>query len=68
MPSVSVSQSRPLVAAIVVFASLPAVAPAASPTVEYALGLKPSQKNVDCDMPEGEAARNSTIKIGRAHV
>jgi len=66
MPSKSVPFSRPLVAVLAVLASLPAVTRAASPTVEYALGLRPSQRNVDCDTPEGEAARNSTIKTEKS--
>jgi len=66
MSSAFVSPSRPLVAVLAFLASLPAIAPAASPTVEYALGLKPSQRNVDCDVPEGEAARNSTIKTDKS--
>jgi len=43
-------------------ASLPAAVEAAGPTVEYALGLRPSQKDVDYDRPEGDAAKNATIK------
>ena len=39
---------------------------AAGPTVEYALGLRPSQKDVDYDRPEGEAAKNATIKTEKA--
>jgi thiol-disulfide isomerase/thioredoxin len=66
MPSAFVSPSRPLVAVLAILASLPGIAPAASPTVEYALGLKPSQRNVDCDVPEGEATRNSTIKTEKS--
>jgi len=66
MPPKSVSSSRPLVAVLAILASLPAVVQAASPTVEYALGLRPSQKNVDYDSPQGEAARNSTIKTEKS--
>jgi len=47
-------------------ACLPAAAPAAGPTVEYALGLKPIQPNVDYDLPQGEAARNATIKTEKS--
>jgi len=61
-----VSSSRPLVAVLAILASLPAVVQAASPTVEYALGLRPSQRNVDYDSPQGEAARNSTIKTEKS--
>jgi thiol-disulfide isomerase/thioredoxin len=42
--------------------SLSATVEAAGPTVEYALGLRPSQKDVDYDRPEGDAAKNATIK------
>jgi thiol-disulfide isomerase/thioredoxin len=66
MPSQSVSLSRPLVAVLAILASLPAVVQAASPTVEYALGLRPSQKNIDYDSPQGEAARNSTIQTEKS--
>jgi len=66
MPSQSVPFPRPLVAVLAVLVSLPAVTRAASPTVEYALGLKPSQRNVDCDTPQGEAARTSTIKTEKS--
>ena len=41
---------------------LPSVLEAAGPTVEYALGLRPSQKDVDYDRPEGDAVKNATIK------
>ena len=47
-------------------ASLAAPVEAAGPTVEYALGLRPSQKDVDYDRPEGEAAKNATIKTEKA--
>ncbi|MFM8704030.1 MAG: thioredoxin, partial [Planctomycetia bacterium] len=40
---------------------LPARLQVAGPTVEYALGLRPSQKDVDYDRPEGDAAKNATI-------
>ena len=43
-------------------AGLSSVGEAAGPTVEYALGLRPSQKDVDYDRPEGEAVKNATIK------
>jgi thiol-disulfide isomerase/thioredoxin len=39
---------------------------AAGPTVEYALGLRPSQKDVDYDRPEGDAAKNATIKTEKS--
>ncbi|MFM8707374.1 MAG: thioredoxin, partial [Planctomycetia bacterium] len=42
-------------------AVVPAVLQAAGPTVEYALGLRPSQKDVDYDRPEGDAAKTATI-------
>lgn len=40
----------------------PAAVEAAGPTVEYALGLRPSQKDVDYDRPEGDAAKKASIK------
>jgi thiol-disulfide isomerase/thioredoxin len=46
--------------------SLSATVEAAGPTVEYALGLRPSQKDVDYDRPEGDAAKNATIKTEKA--
>ncbi len=46
--------------------SLSVTAEAAGPTVEYALGLRPSQKDVDYDRPEGDAAKNATIKTEKA--
>jgi len=51
-----------LAAGCLVLTGLAATAEAAGPTVEYALGLRPSQKDVEYDRPEGEAARNATIK------
>ena len=39
------------------------VAAAAQPSVEYALGLVPFQKEVDCDRPTPEEAKNATIKM-----
>jgi len=45
---------------------LSATADAAGPTVEYALGLRPSQKDVDYDRPEGDAAKNATIKTEKS--
>ena len=66
MPMIPAPLFRPLVAALSVLASLSAVAQAAPPTVDYALGLRPSQKNVDFDTPEGDAARNSTIKTDKS--
>jgi thiol-disulfide isomerase/thioredoxin len=46
--------------------SLVGVLEAAGPTVEYALGLRPSQKDVDYDRPEGDAAKNATIKTEKS--
>jgi thiol-disulfide isomerase/thioredoxin len=46
--------------------SLSATADAAGPTVEYALGLRPSQKDVEYDRPEGDAAKNATIKTEKS--
>jgi len=46
--------------------SLSVTVEAAGPTVEYALGLRPSQKDVDYDRPEGDAAKNATIKTEKA--
>ena len=46
--------------------SLSTIVEAAGPTVEYALGLRPSQKDVDYDRPEGDAAKNATIKTEKA--
>jgi thiol-disulfide isomerase/thioredoxin len=36
---------------------------AAQPTVEYALGLKPYQQDVDYDQPTGDEASGATIKM-----
>ena len=47
-------------------AGLSSVLEAAGPTVEYALGLRPSQKDVDYDRPEGEAVKNATIKTEKS--
>ena len=55
-----------VVAATVVAACLPAAARGAAPTVDYALGLKPIQPNVDYDRPQGDAVRNATIKTEKA--
>ncbi len=46
--------------ALVAAASLPA---AAQPTVEYALGLSPFQKNVDFDTLTAEQAKGATLKM-----
>ena len=40
-----------------------ALLPAAQPTVEYALGLKPFQQDVDYDQPAADAASGATIKM-----
>ena len=40
-----------------------AVSNAAQPTVEYAMGLAPFQKNVDYDRPAASEAKESTIKM-----
>jgi len=54
----------PLVAAAAVAACLAAPAVrAAQPTVDYALGLVPAQKNVDYDKPEAAEAKNCTIAM-----
>jgi thiol-disulfide isomerase/thioredoxin len=45
---------------------LPAPLQAAGPTVEYALGLRPSQKDVDYDRPEGDPAKNATISTEKS--
>ena len=37
--------------------------PAAQPTVEYALGLKPYQQDIDYDQPTGDEASGATIKM-----
>jgi len=55
-----------VVAAAVAAACLPAAARGAAPTVDYALGLKPIQPNVDYDRPQGDAVRNATIKTEKA--
>jgi len=47
-------------------AGLSSALEAAGPTVEYALGLRPSQKDVDYDRPEGEAVKNATIKTEKS--
>ena len=39
------------------------VATAAQPTVEYALGLVPSQKNIECSRLTPEQAKGATIKM-----
>ena len=39
---------------------------AAGPTVEYALGLRPSQKDVDYDSPDAAALKNATIKTEKS--
>jgi len=53
-------------AVVVVGLSLSAAVEAAGPTVEYALGLQPSQKDVDYDRPEGDAAKACTIKTEKS--
>lgn len=55
-----------VVAAAVAAVFLSAAARGAAPTVEYALGLKPIQPNVDYDRPQGDAARNATIKTEKS--
>jgi thiol-disulfide isomerase/thioredoxin len=54
--------AAPLLAAAVLFTALAATA-SAQPTVEYALGLSPFQKNVDFDKVMAEDARNCSIKM-----
>jgi thiol-disulfide isomerase/thioredoxin len=54
--------AAPLFAASVLFTALAATA-SAQPTVEYALGLSPFQKNVDFDKVTAEDARNCSIKM-----
>ena len=54
--------AAPLFAAAVLFISLAGTA-SAQPTVEYALGLSPFQKNVDFDKVTAEDARNCSIKM-----
>ena len=54
--------AAPLFAAAVLFTALAATA-SAQPTVEYALGLSPFQKNVDFDKVAAEDARNCSIKM-----
>jgi len=55
-----------LVSGSLAFVSLSVAVEAAGPTVEYALGLRPSQKDVDYDRAEGDAAKNATIKTEKA--
>ena len=55
-----------LAAGCVGLAMLATPAGAAGPTVEYALGLRPSQKDVEYDRLEGDAAKNATIKTEKA--
>ncbi len=43
----------------------PPAAVAAAPTVDYALGLKPIQPDVDYDRPQGDAVKAATIKTER---
>jgi thiol-disulfide isomerase/thioredoxin len=54
--------AAPLLAAVVLFTALAATA-SAQPTVEYALGLSPFQKNVDFDKVAADDARNCSIKM-----
>ena len=54
--------AAPLFAAAILFTALAATA-SAQPTVEYALGLSPFQKNVDFDKVTAEDARNCSIKM-----
>ena len=74
MPRMSVATIRaglprcagqlPVLAAVALVAGgvMARPAEAAGPTVEYALGLRPSQKDVDYDRADGDAAKNATIK------
>jgi len=63
----TVSRPRvPLVPAVIAFllvVAMGAAAPAAQPTVEYALGLSPFQKNVDYDRVDADQAKSCTIKM-----
>ena len=63
----TVSRPRvPLLSAVIAFLPVVAVStasPAAQPTVEYALGLSPFQKNVDYDRVEADQAKSCTIKM-----
>lgn len=54
---------RALPVAVACLASMAAVASAAQPTVEYALGLKPFQPGVDYDRPAPDEAKACTIKM-----
>lgn len=54
--------AAPLVAAAILVAALAATA-SAQPTVEYALGLSPFQKNVDFDKVSADDAKNCSIKM-----
>ncbi len=54
--------AAPFFAAAILVAALAATA-SAQPTVEYALGLSPFQKNVDFDKVSAEDAKNCSIKM-----
>jgi len=56
------SSAAPVFAAAILAATLAATA-SAQPTVEYALGLSPFQKNVDFDKVSAEEAKNCSIKM-----
>jgi thiol-disulfide isomerase/thioredoxin len=58
----SCRSAAPLLAAAILVAMLAATA-SAQPTVEYALGLAPFQKNVDFDKVSAEDAKNCSIKM-----
>ncbi|MFN5756552.1 MAG: tetratricopeptide repeat protein, partial [Planctomycetia bacterium] len=56
--------AAPFFAAAILVAALAATA-SAQPTVEYALGLSPFQKNVDFDKVSAEDAKNCSIKMDK---
>jgi thiol-disulfide isomerase/thioredoxin len=67
-PRLADRPSGGLVAAVfaLVAAGGAAAAHGAAPTVEYALGLKPSQADVEYDRPQGDAVKAATIKTEKS--
>jgi len=57
------ARHRPATALVLLIAALPAAASAAQPTVDYALGLSPFQKNVDYDRVSADQVKACTIKM-----
>ena len=57
------SFARRIAAVFTVLSALVAATAEAQPTVDYALGLAPFQKNVEYDRVTPEQAKNCTIKM-----